>query len=112
MVVIGLPTAADTGTTQLRIGLPAICTVQAPHSDWPQPYLVPVSPRKSRITHNRGMSGSTCTVWVTPLTVSSCFTRVDFRCTSAVSCKKSAHAAHHDHLRHALLAHRARSAPA
>ena len=36
----------------------------------PQPNLVPVRPRKSRIAHNRGVSGSTSTVCVCPLTFS------------------------------------------
>ena len=33
------------------------CTVQAPHWATPQPYLVPVSPCASRITHSSGVSG-------------------------------------------------------
>src|SRR3954462_13855681 len=44
MVVIFLPAAADTGNEQERVGVPSMCTVQAPHWAMPQPYLVPVSP--------------------------------------------------------------------
>src|SRR5262245_18502275 len=117
MVVTRLPTAADIGTTHERTGLPSRCTVQAPHSDCPQPYFVPVRPRKSRMTHSRGMSGSTFTEWASPLTWSSCFTATGFRRSDALSCKNSAvrcydprHAAHDDHGAHGLLARPAGSA--
>ena len=34
----------ETGGTQLRVGTPSMCTVQAPQAEMPQPYLVPVRP--------------------------------------------------------------------
>ena len=36
-------------------------TEQAPHCARPQPYLVPVSPRSSRMTHSSGVSASAST---------------------------------------------------
>jgi len=41
MVVTFFPSARETGATQERTAWPSICTVQAPHSAMPQPYLVP-----------------------------------------------------------------------
>ena len=41
MVTIFFPTAADTGSAQERTGSPSTCTVQAPQTAMPQPYLVP-----------------------------------------------------------------------
>src|SRR5579864_9359376 len=67
MVVICLPAASATGTEQERVATPSICTVQAPHCAMPQPYLVPVMPMVSRITHRSGVSASTSTVWAWPL---------------------------------------------
>src|SRR5690348_18313596 len=58
MVVIALPSAADTVVTQERTALPSISTVQAPHWAMPQPYLVPVRPSVSRSTHKSGVRGS------------------------------------------------------
>jgi hypothetical protein len=67
MVVIACPTAALTGITQDRRGLPSECTVQAPHSAAPQPNLVPFMPSRSRSTQSSGMSGGASTVWAFPL---------------------------------------------
>jgi hypothetical protein len=47
---------ADAGMTHERIGWPSTCTVHAPHRALPQPNLVPVMPRRSRRTHNSGVS--------------------------------------------------------
>src|SRR5882672_1087539 len=69
MVVIFLPTAADTGITHERVALPSMCTVQAPQTATPQPYLVPVRPTCSRIAHSKGVSGGTLTSLVLPLIV-------------------------------------------
>src|SRR2546421_6566230 len=69
MVVIFLPSAAATGITQERTATPSICTVQAPHWAMPQPYLVPVRPTCSRITHNSGVFGSAFTSCTVPLMV-------------------------------------------
>src|SRR2546426_6458178 len=69
MVVIRLPTATLTGVTQERTALPSRCTVHAPHSATPQPYLVPVRPTCSRIAHSSGVPGSTLTSLVLPLIV-------------------------------------------
>src|SRR5215467_13884105 len=70
MVVIDLPAAADRGTLHDRVARPSMRTVQAPHWAMPQPYLVPVSFNESRSTHSNGVSGSTSTLWATPLTIS------------------------------------------
>src|SRR2546426_4325764 len=69
MVGIRLPTATLTGVTQERTALPSRCTVHAPHSATPQPYLVPVRPTCSRIAHSSGVPGSTLTSLVLPLIV-------------------------------------------
>src|SRR4030081_3241609 len=49
---------------------PLICTEHAPHCATPQPYLVPVRPTCSRMTHSRGVSASACTSNVFALTLS------------------------------------------
>src|ERR1700758_5548244 len=67
MVVIEWPTAAPTGITQDRLGLPSKCTVQAPQSATPQPNLVPFMPRRSRKTHSSGISVGASTVCDLPL---------------------------------------------
>ena len=67
MVVIACPTAALTGITQDRRGMPSRCTVQAPQSATPQPNFVPFMPSRSRKTHRRGMSGSASTLCDLPL---------------------------------------------
>lgn len=58
---MGFPTAAETGVTHERTALPFKCTVHAPHCAIPQPYLVPVRPRFSRITQSSGVDPSTST---------------------------------------------------
>src|SRR6516165_5500209 len=50
-----------------RVAAPSTCTVQAPHSAWPQPNLVPVMPSTSRSTHSSRVSPSTSTSWGVPL---------------------------------------------
>jgi len=68
MVVIFCLPRLDTGNTQERVGTPSTCTVQAPHWPSPQPYLVPTRPSVSRSAQSKGVSGSTSTAWVLPLT--------------------------------------------
>src|SRR2546425_12352415 len=68
MVVICLLAAALTLVEQERAGSPFRCTVQAPQSAMPQPYLVPVMLRRSRSTHRSGVSGSASTCMRLPLT--------------------------------------------
>src|SRR3954463_11911960 len=58
-----LPTAIE----QERCTSPLICTEQAPHWATPQPYLVPVKPTCSRMTHKSGVSSSTFTSRTLPL---------------------------------------------
>src|SRR5262249_55719656 len=70
MVVIFLPSAALTGSEQERTAPPSTCTVHAPHWAMPQPYFVPVSPICSRMTHSRGVLGSTSMEWDCPLMTS------------------------------------------
>src|SRR5262245_18438464 len=67
MVVIFLPTAAETGIEQDRTGAPSMCTVQAPHWAMPHPYFLPVRPSCSRSTQSSGVSGSTSIVIERPL---------------------------------------------
>src|ERR1700745_3631402 len=57
------------GVTQERVAAPLICTVHAPQSAIPQPNLVPVMPSTSRSTHKSGVSPSTSTTCVVPLTL-------------------------------------------
>src|SRR6267142_1141439 len=59
MVVTSCPAARETEATHDRTACPSIWTVHAPHCAIPHPYFVPVSPRLSRTTHNRGVEGST-----------------------------------------------------
>src|ERR1700737_724111 len=49
---------AETGAEHERNVCPSTWTVQAPHCAMPHPYLVPVRPTSSRITHSSGVSGS------------------------------------------------------
>src|ERR1700686_160133 len=66
-----------------RITSPLMCTEQAPHWAMPQPYLVPVRPTCSRITHKSGVSGSTSTSCTRPLILSlamSVLSRLEFEC--------------------------------
>src|SRR6266550_260170 len=59
MVVTSCPAARETEATHDRTACPSIWRVHAPHCAIPHPYFVPVSPRLSRTTHNRGVEGST-----------------------------------------------------
>src|SRR5690349_11108917 len=70
MVEIFLPTTAETGSTQLRVAAPSMCTVQAPHKAMPQPNLVPVRLRLSRSTQSSGVSSAASVVSSLPLTFS------------------------------------------
>jgi hypothetical protein len=54
---------------QERVGAPSICTVHAPHSAMPQPNFVPVMPSTSRNTQRSGVSPSTSTLCVLPLSL-------------------------------------------
>src|SRR6202165_3766940 len=49
---------AETGAEQERNVCPSTWTVRAPHCAMPHPYLVPVRPTSSRMTHSSGVSGS------------------------------------------------------
>src|SRR4029453_18358446 len=69
MVTMSLPTALLINVTQLRVAAPLTCTVQAPQSPMPHPYLVPVSCSRSRRYHNSGISGSPSNARSTPLTL-------------------------------------------
>src|SRR5256885_9340739 len=46
-----------------------MCTMQAPHNPVPQPNLVPVSLRSSRITHNNGVAGGASVAAGLPFTM-------------------------------------------
>src|SRR3954470_1517239 len=69
MVVICALPMLSTGVTQERVATPSRCTVQAPHRAIPQPNFVPVIPSTSRNTHSKGVSPSTSTLCVVPLTL-------------------------------------------
>src|SRR5579864_3382733 len=66
--MIFFPTAALTWVLHDRTAEPSSSTVHAPHWPSPQPYLVPVSSRRSRKTFSRVSSGATSTVCSFPLT--------------------------------------------
>src|SRR6187455_1146125 len=70
VTILSLGFTAESGTEQERCTSPLMCTEQAPHCATPQPYLVPVRPTCSRITHNSGVSGSACTSRTLPLMLS------------------------------------------
>src|SRR5215467_7124604 len=53
MVVIFMSLAEAAGVRHERTGLPSSSTVHAPHCPSPQPYLVPVMPRRLRSTESR-----------------------------------------------------------
>ena len=69
MVVIALPPTLSIGVTQDLVAAPSTCTVQAPHSAAPQPNFVLVMPTTSRNTQRSGVSPSTSTLCVLPLTL-------------------------------------------
>src|SRR5437773_8165934 len=69
MVVTRLPATDATGRAQDRTATPSTSTVQAPHSDSPQPYFVPVKSRSSRNTSSKGRSGSVLAVRGWPFSV-------------------------------------------
>src|SRR4030095_11877939 len=64
-----LPLTSDIATPQARTASPLRCTVHAPHSATPQPYLVPVMPSSSRRYHINGIVGSPSNENCAPLTV-------------------------------------------
>src|ERR1044071_5982482 len=67
VTILSLAFAAESGSEQERITSPLMCTEQAPHCAMPQPYLVPVRPTCSRMTHKSGVSSSTFTSRTLPL---------------------------------------------
>src|SRR4029434_9098584 len=67
VTILSVGFTLDTGIEHERATPPLMCTEHAPHCATPQPYLVPVSPTCSRMTHNSGVSPSTCTSRVSPL---------------------------------------------
>src|ERR1700716_1317559 len=64
-----LPPISETCVWQEYARLPSICTMHAPHRPVPQPNLVPVSLRSSRITHNNGAAGGASAKVALPFTV-------------------------------------------
>src|SRR5215469_11792384 len=74
IVVTLRPATAEVGVTHERTAAPSTCTVQAPHTAMPQPYLVPVRLSDSRRTQRRGISGGTSTCRGLPLTVNEIMT--------------------------------------
>jgi hypothetical protein len=70
MVVTGAAPTDDTGKLHDLMAWLSMSTVQAPHWAMPQENFVPVSFKVSRNTHSSGVSGSTSTVCMIPLTTS------------------------------------------
>src|SRR5262245_51287050 len=66
IVTTFLPAMEETGVVQDLTACPLTCTVHAPHTAMPQPYLVPVRPNSSRTTHISGVSGSDADVTAFP----------------------------------------------
>src|SRR5258707_96760 len=69
MVVTVLPAMSATCIWHEKARLPSMCTMQAPHRPVPHPYLVPVSLRSSRSTHNKGVAGGASVDAGLPFTV-------------------------------------------
>src|SRR5688572_6881599 len=69
MVVTDLPVISEIWIWHEYARLPSICTMQAPQSPVPQPNLVPVSLRPSRITQSSGVAGGASVDAALPLTV-------------------------------------------
>src|SRR5258708_9541443 len=70
VTILSLALTAESGTEQERVTSPLMCTEHAPHCATPQPYLVPVRPTCSRMTHRSGVPASTCTSRTLPLILS------------------------------------------
>src|SRR5262245_49821004 len=70
VTILSVGLIALTGIEQERTTSPFRWTEQAPHCATPQPYLVPVRPTCSRMTHSSGVLSSTCTSCVLPLMLS------------------------------------------
>src|SRR5262245_53963677 len=68
MVVTDLPAISDISVWHENARLPLMWTMQAPHRPAPQPNLVPVSFKSSRITHSSGVSGGAFVVAAMPFT--------------------------------------------
>src|ERR1700676_180907 len=83
MVVIALSATALKGSTHERTAAPSKSAVQAPQSAMPQPYLVPVMPRWSRSTHNKGVSGAASVSMARLLTLSFVMRRFRWRPVTA-----------------------------
>src|ERR1700716_558528 len=64
-----LPAISETCVWHEYARLPSICTMHAPHRPVPQPNLVPVSLRPSRITHNNGVAGGASVDAALPFTM-------------------------------------------
>jgi hypothetical protein len=63
-----LPATSEICVWHENARLPSMCTMQAPHRPAPQPNLVPVSYKSSRITHSSGVSGGASVVAALPFT--------------------------------------------
>src|SRR4029453_16664819 len=67
VTILSVGFTADAGIEHERATPPLMCTEHAPHCATPQPYLVPVRPTCSRMTHSSGVSASACTSRTLPL---------------------------------------------
>src|SRR5438132_14113476 len=77
MVITRLPSVWTASVKHERTRRPSTSTVQAPHWPWSQPFLVPVSPSRSRSASSSETLGSTSSAWSVPLMVSR--TRIPLR---------------------------------
>src|SRR3977135_820223 len=67
VTILSVALTLPTGIEHERCTSPLICTEQAPHCATPQPYLVPVRPTCSRMTHKSGGSASASTSRALPV---------------------------------------------
>jgi hypothetical protein len=70
MVVIFLFCAIIARVKQDKTRAPSTCTVHAPHAPWSQPFLVPMSPNRSRKASSRVVRESIATFDTLPFTFS------------------------------------------
>src|SRR6516165_2275887 len=82
IVTTDLPARSPISAWQERTAAPSIWTVQAPHCATPQPYLGLVMPSSSRSTQSNGISGTTSTLCLIPLTAISIMSACPFAMSS------------------------------
>src|SRR6202047_3096946 len=97
MVVMFLPSAAETGVTHDRTAAPSRWIVQAPHSAMPQPNFVPSRPSSSRRYQSSGVFASPskrCAVPLTRKDAMSLLLRQEKRMQPVAACSNAESAPH------------------